>query len=192
MRVRVLLVAALAAGLLATAGPERTPSLATAGELVTCAEGGPDWSASQPPVNLRHIFCGETNRRGRAVGYHALGGTREPGEARIEAVLEPLDRHGVYRARVCIVASGAPAEEAGQREVGCKRSTLFPDAWSEARVLAAILGAYRQAVADGSVDARGHWRGPSGAGFDIEGWLLPTPAGAPPRINTAWPAYAGE
>lgn len=154
---------------------------AAAAKLVDCAADRPQWSASVPPVNLRHVFCGEVNRRGRAVGYHALGGAREPGEARIAAVTAPPDANRVYAARICLEPE-APPSAAGPPL--CKLSTLFPDDWSEAEVLAAILNAYRR----GAVDGRGKWRGPSGRGFDIEGWLLP----GEERINTAWPLRDGR
>ncbi|WP_369127486.1 EndoU domain-containing protein [Candidatus Entotheonella palauensis] len=38
----------------------------------------PHWSSDNPQVNLHHIFCGEKNRSGRAVGYHANPGGNTP------------------------------------------------------------------------------------------------------------------
>lgn len=38
----------------------------------SCADEGFGWSKTQPSVNLRHVFCGEYNRRGKPVGAHSM------------------------------------------------------------------------------------------------------------------------
>jgi len=140
-----------------------------------CGGEGPVWSRTEPPVNLTHLFCGEVNRRGEAVGYHATLGESGPGEARIERILRPPDEAGIYVALVC--RDEAPAR-------ACKRSTLFPDALDAETVLAAVLQAY---AARERLDGRGKWCGPSDLGFAVEGWLLP----GREAINTAWPVPGG-
>ncbi|VUD67490.1 hypothetical protein TDB9533_03819 [Thalassocella blandensis] len=39
-------------------------------EGINCSELA-QWSNTNPQVNLHHIFCGEINKKGNAVGYHA-------------------------------------------------------------------------------------------------------------------------
>lgn len=148
---------------------------ATPAQAFDCSLAEQQWSDTQPPVNLTHLFCGEVNRAGKAVGYHATLGDRSEGEARIERLLLPRDRHGVYAALVC--RDDAP-------EQACKRSTLFPDELSQAQVLAVVLQAYEQRE---WLDRRGKWCGPSDLGYAVEGWLLPDRE----AINTAWPARGG-
>ncbi|MDF2094576.1 EndoU domain-containing protein [Aquibaculum arenosum] len=140
-----------------------------------CTSEAPHWSETTPPVNLTHLFCGEINRRGDAVGFHATLGEATPGEAEIDKVLRPRDAHGIYVARVC--QPNAPGRQ-------CKRSTLFPDDLDGEEILAAVLEAYHQRQ---WLDGRGKWCGNSGLGYAIEGWLLPHRE----VINTAWPAARG-
>lgn len=140
-----------------------------------CSEDTQRWSESTPPVNLTHLFCGEINRRGDAVGFHATLGEDTPGEAEIDTVLRPRDEHGIYVVRVC------QAEAPGRQ---CKRSTLFPDDLDAETILTAVLEAYHQRT---WLDERGKWCGESGLGYAIEGWLLPRRH----AINTAWPAPGG-
>src|SRR6185295_6991826 len=94
------------------------------------------WSTTDPPINLTHIFEGEINRRGKPVGFHARPGGMNPGGARVVRILDGPNREGVYVARVEIRDPGSG------RWLG-KTSTLYPDALSEADVVAALLAAYR-------------------------------------------------
>jgi hypothetical protein len=132
---------------------------------------GVEWSATRPPVNETHIFQGGINHRGRPVGFHSRPGGVDPPHARVVRVVRPPDRLGVYEAEVEIedVQSG--------RWLG-KRSTFYPDRLDRAAVIAAIVHAY---AGRGAQDGM-RFRGPSGLGFNIEGYLL---AGG--RINTAYP-----
>lgn len=130
------------------------------------------WSATQPRVNETHVFEGQINKKGRPVGFHSRPSGRDPRNARLVAVLRRPNRAGVYEARVEIrdPRSGHWLE---------KRSTLYPDAMSRDEVIRAILNAYRQRTTGGSE----RFRGPSGRGFTIEGYLLRG------DINTAYPIY---
>jgi hypothetical protein len=56
---------------------------------------------------------------------------------------------------------------------------MFPDAMSREEVVGAILEAYRRRTTGGAE----RFRGPSGRGFTIEGYLLRG------DINTAYPIY---
>lgn len=42
--------------------------LASTAALADCADPNFDWSATNPPVNVRHVFCGEFNNQGRPTG----------------------------------------------------------------------------------------------------------------------------
>ena len=82
----------------------------------------PHWSDTSPNINLRHVFQGEINRSGKAVGYHARPGGQDPTGARVASVRDVPNRLGVYTARVEI--------RDGDRWLA-KNSSFFPDALSE-------------------------------------------------------------
>lgn len=128
------------------------------------------WSRTFPAVNQCHIFEGEINKRGKPVGFHSRPGGRNPPDARVVRILDGPNRLGVYVARV----------EIRNRE---KTSSLFPDSMDRAAVLQAVLRAYRDRTTGDSIK----FRGPSGRGFTIEGYLLDDG-----RINTAYPIYTGN
>jgi hypothetical protein len=131
------------------------------------------WSRTDPPVNQTHIFEGEINKRGKPVGFHSRPGGNDPANARVVRILEGPNDNGIYIAIVRIRGSAW-----GQwRE---KRSTFFPDRMDRHTILKAILYAYRNR----STGESAKFRGPSGHGFTIEGWLLENGA-----INTAYPIF---
>lgn len=133
----------------------------------------PALSATDPPINLTHIFEGEINRKGRPVGFHARPGARNPSRARLVRVLDRPNRQGVYTAEVEIRTQDGRWLK--------KRSTFYPDRMSREEVVAAILNAYRRRTTGRSEQ----FRGPSGLGFTIEGWHQNG------RINTAYPIFGG-
>jgi hypothetical protein len=132
-----------------------------------------EWSATDPPINVTHIFEGQINKRGLPVGFHARPGGRNPPNARVVRIESGPNRAGVYTAEVEIRDSAA-----GGRWLE-KGSTLYPDALSREEVLQAILHAFR-ARTTGRAEK---FRGPSGRGFTIEGYFQDG------RINTAYPIY---
>jgi hypothetical protein len=134
---------------------------------------GPAWSATDPPINLTHVFEGEINRKGRPVGFHARPGGRNPSGARLVRVLDRPNRQGVYTAEVEIRTQDGRWLR--------KQSTLYPDRMSREEVVAAILNAWRRRTTGRSEQ----FRGPSGSGFTIEGWHQNG------RINTAYPIFGG-
>jgi hypothetical protein len=134
------------------------------------------WTSTQPPVNATHIFQGEINRHGKPTGFHARINGEIPENIRILRIRGEPNSAGVYTAQIAIrdPASGEWKE---------KFSSLFPDAMSPAEVIGAILHAYEHRE-------KGHsrpWRGPSGRGFPIEGYLLRNGG-----INTAYPIYVRD
>ena len=142
---------------------------------VDCRGPEPVWSASEPPVNLTHIFCGEINSRGRPVGFHARPEGFDPPTARLIEVVDGPNALGIYTAEVAVRAAATGWQRADE-----KFSSFFPDRMTPQQILDAILVAFRDAQ-----DGQGKWRGDPGLGFLIEGWLLPDGR----RINTAWPIY---
>lgn len=137
------------------------------------------WSESEPPINLRHIFCGELDG-GRASGLHADDlATSSP------AVIGVVDRRektgGIYTAVVQFAD--------GQR----KRSTFFPDAcdWREiqasiAHAVAHPVRSHRQwghiGLSAPATGARGYCLDDRGDPFEIRFALR-----RDGRVNTAFP-----
>jgi hypothetical protein len=146
---------------------------------VDCRRPEVQWSATEPPVNLTHIFCGEINGRGRPTGYHARPGGIDPVDARVVEIEDGPNGLGVYTAQVAVRRPSSGWQAADE-----KFSSFFPDALTPAQVLELVLAAYRE-----SGDTRDKWRGESGLGFQVEGWLLPDDHPLAGRINTAWPVY---
>ena len=132
-----------------------------------------DWSATNPPVNMTHIFEGQINKRGKPVGFHARPGGRNPANARVVQIESGPNRAGVYTAEVEIRGGGAGGHWME------KGSTFYPDALSRQDVLQAILHAFRERTTGRSEK----FRGPSGRGFTIEGYFQNG------RINTAYPIF---
>lgn len=78
---------------------------------------------------MKHIYHGEINRRGKAVGYHhesMMGGKIIPGSEKTP------DKNGVYEANV---------EISGKRKIA--KSSFFPKEWNRVDVLKAIDEAYQ-------------------------------------------------
>ena len=131
------------------------------------------WSNTKPAVNVTHIFQGEINRRGKPVGFHALFDGKAVKTARIVRVKAKPNKAGVYTAQV----------EIYDRKSGKwkrKFSSMFPDDMAPKEIIKAIIHAYEHR----EKGKRTPWRGPSGHGFPIEGYVLKDG-----RINTAYPIY---
>jgi len=150
--------------------------------LVTCEVWAADWSKTNPPLNLTHIFEGEINNRGKAVGFHARPQGQDPKDAQVMRLISGPNAVGVYTAEIEIYD---PEEDRWRQK---SFSSFFPDQLSRQQIQSLILNAYQS----GKTNKRGKWRGKSGFGFNVEGWLCPKggtricPDGA---INTAYPIY---
>jgi len=132
---------------------------------------GSKWSKTSPAVNLHHVFEGEINRKGKPVGYHSRPGGQDPNGAKIVKMRDKPNRAGVYTAIIAINDQGDWKE---------KFSSFFPDNMSQQDVVDAVLNAYRK-----SADKKKQpWQGPSGLGFDIQGYTL-----SKGDINTAFPVF---
>ncbi|MDY0943335.1 EndoU domain-containing protein [Priestia megaterium] len=115
---------------------------------------------------MKHIYHGEINRRGKAVGYHhesMMGGKIIPGTEK-----EP-DKNGVYEAKV---------EIDGKRKVA--KSSFFPKEWNRVDVLRAIDDAYQNKKQIGS----NKYIAETSSGIKIEMFLNKDGS-----IATAYPLY---
>ncbi len=135
---------------------------------------GEQWSSTRPEINLWHVFDGEINKRGKPTGYHSRPGGKDASNARIKSIKSRPNRHGVYTADIEI--------RDGNQWKG-KFSSFFPDAMSKSEVVDAILHAYNNSKAPDKQP----WSGPSGHGFQIQGYT--TSRGG---INTAFPIYVNN
>ena len=79
---------------------------------------------------IKHIFNGEINSKGKAVGYHYEGPAGTDGRV-IPGTKSAEDSSGVYRAKVEV--NGVRKENA---------STFFPKSWTPQQVVDAINAAY--------------------------------------------------
>ena len=138
------------------------------------ASSSKHWSDTRPEINLRHVFEGEINRKGKPVGYHSRPGGYDAANARIKSIKSKPNRDGVYTANIEILD--------GNQWKG-KFSSFFPDSMSEDDVVAAILNAYNNSKDPNKQP----WSGPSGHGFQIQGYT--TSRGG---INTAFPIYVNN
>ncbi len=134
-------------------------------------QSGAKWSKSTPALNLHHIFEGEINRSGKPVGYHSRPGGVDADGARLVRLRDKPNKHGVYTAMI-EVRDGNQWKE--------KFSSFFPDNMSQQQVVDAILAAYNNS----SNKKKQPWQGPSGLGFDIQGYTM-----SRGDINTAFPVF---
>lgn len=114
---------------------------------------------------MRHVYHGEINRRGKAVGYHhesMMGGKIVPGSE------ETPDINGVYRAKV---------EINGVMKIA--KSTFFPKDWDRVKVNNAINEAFENKIKDGN-----RYVGRTSSGIDIGMYL-----NRDGTIATAFPLY---
>ncbi|MCM3667906.1 EndoU domain-containing protein [Mesobacillus maritimus] len=115
---------------------------------------------------IKHIYHGEINKRGKAVGYHhesMMGGKIIPGTESV------ADKKGVYRAKV---------EIDGVEKVA--KSSFFPKEWNRVDVLKAIDEAYQNKKQIGS----NKYIGETSSGIKIEMYI-----NRDGSIATAYPLY---
>ena len=123
--------------------------------------GGP--GVGVPAIDRTHIFCGDVGPAGNAGGFHSRPGGVNPATITIlpgtNITIPPGAAAGVYNLNNCNstdAVTGAVALKAV--------STMFPDACSQAQVIAAIQHAYLNAGNSGPTCGAG---GPGGAPFNI-------------------------
>nr|WP_248000781.1 EndoU domain-containing protein [Photorhabdus hindustanensis] len=125
-------------------------------------------------INVKHVFHGEINRRGNAVGFHHEAGIGYQGKARITEIIAPPNAQGVYRGRVEVLNS-----QTGQWVQKGPISSFFPQSWNRQQVMSEIKGAFKNSTVQGS-----KWEGRSPSGVKIGGYLDKNG-----NINTAYPIY---
>ena len=126
-------------------------------------------------INQVHIFQGEINRKGLAVGYHHRPNGQDSNNARLVKITGLPNNQGVYVGRVEI---RNPAN--GQWVSKASSSSFFPDRFSQAQVLNEIQGAF--AAANKSHE---RWQATSPSGLKIEGFYSKKTN----TITTAYPVY---
>jgi hypothetical protein len=124
-------------------------------------------------VNQGHVFHGEINKKGNAVGYHHRPGGQDAPTARVTQIVDPPSAQGVYTGRVEVFN---PATNTWVKKGPL--SSFYPDAWTQDRVLFEIRGAYGTRNATKG----NYWEGTSPSGVRIGGYLNPDGS-----INTAFP-----
>ncbi|ERE19907.1 EndoU domain-containing protein [Chromobacterium sp. TRC.1.1.SA] len=213
MRSLLLLLFGLAAALPAAAAINCAPGSADIA-LAPMQVAVPPAANSRlnPQINLEHIFCGEINAAGAAVGFHARPGGHNPvlgaGPAAplaaqitggVDYIVLPGAAHpGPYRyvgggIQVYDAAAGAWVAKGGAGS-----STFYPDACNRAQIMASVRYAYTHAIAAAppaggqfvgpsapAVNAAGYCTGENGAVFNIAGYL--NLIGGMWRVNTAYP-----
>ncbi len=130
------------------------------------------WSKTTPQINLTHIFHGEINHRGKAVGFHSRPGGLNPKKAKVLKILAGPNEKGVYTAQAALRNSNG--------EWLNKFSSFFPDSMDKQDIITAILHAWKHRQTNQSQP----WQGPSGHGFLIQGYINKRG-----NINTAFPLY---
>jgi hypothetical protein len=123
-------------------------------------------------VNEGHLFHGEINRRGNAVGYHHRPGGQDAATARA-TVVDPPNAQGVYTGRVEVFD---PATNTWVSKGPL--SSFYPDTWTQGRVLLEVRGAYGTR----NVTRGNYWEGTSPSGVRIGGYCNPDGSN-----NTAFP-----
>nr|WP_240350896.1 RHS repeat-associated core domain-containing protein [Pectobacterium brasiliense] len=90
-----------------------------------------------PKINAEHVFHGEINKKGKAIGFHHRASIGHEGKARISEITSGPNSQGVYRAKVEVFdkASGSWVNKGPE-------SSFFPDSWSRQKVMSEIRGAY--------------------------------------------------
>jgi len=131
---------------LKTPKPSRHPALIALAVLLAAAifaapvESGMEcesishWSATNPPINQQHVFCGEWNsRKSRLAGFHSRPAGENPTTIGTLAITQSSNAKGLYGVRWSYV--GHPDR--------AKFSTMFPDACSRDQVLRSIVYAVK-------------------------------------------------
>ncbi|MEI6332302.1 MAG: EndoU domain-containing protein [Pseudanabaena sp.] len=127
-------------------------------------------------INEKHIFEGEINRRGLAVGYHHRANGKDSASARLEKIISNPNAQGLYVGKVQIRNSSN-----GQWLSKSAPSSFFPDRWSRNQVLSEIRGAFANAPNPSAEP----WQGTSPSGIRISGYYNRSTN----TINTAYPIY---
>ena len=93
-----------------------------------CAEIS-HWSATDPPINQQHVFCGEWNqRKNRPAGFHSRPTGQNPATVGALKITQQPNAVGLYGVRWSY--AGHPDRE--------KFSSMFPDTCNQDQILKSI------------------------------------------------------
>ncbi len=123
---------------------------------------------------LGHIFEGEINKKGKAVGFHCSQIENSKGKI-LEGTRSKTDRHGVFTAKV---------EIAGVKKNGF--SSFYPSDWTPQEVVDSIHRAYQDALKDPDNPHGSLWIGYDG-NIEIDMYL-----DGEKKIKTAYPVFKGD
>jgi hypothetical protein len=101
------------------------------------------WSATNPPVNQQHVFCGEwKKRKNRPAGFHSRPAGKDPATVGTLKITQQPNDKGLYGVRWSY--AGHPDRE--------KFSSMFPDTCNREQILKSIVYAARhpQSCPDGA------------------------------------------
>jgi hypothetical protein len=101
------------------------------------------WSATNPPVNQQHVFCGEwKKRKNRPAGFHSRPAGKDPATVGTLKITQQPNDKGLYGVRWSY--AGHPDRE--------KFSSMFPDTCNREQILKSIVYAARhpQSCSDGA------------------------------------------
>lgn len=99
----------------------------------------PSWGNTNPKVNLHHVFCGELNAQGKAVGYHSNPNGMTPSTYLSHGSSQPPNAAGIYQWNdIRLSLQGKTV----QKPV----SSMFPNKCSQAQVVSSIQYAATHAV----------------------------------------------
>jgi hypothetical protein len=128
-----------------------------------------------PEKTRKHIFEGEINARGKAVGCHHISAINA-GHSRIISVISQPNRQQVYEANVEIFD-----KRTSQWIKKEGRSSFYPDAWNKEKVLLEIISAFNNPH---KVVKGAKWESVSDSGIKISGYT-----NEQGQITTAYPIY---
>ena len=87
------------------------------------------WSATEPPINQQHVFCGEWNKRkNRPAGFHSRPDGETPATVGTLKITQQPNAKGLYGVRWSY--AGHPERE--------KFSSIFPDTCNQDQILKSI------------------------------------------------------
>ena len=118
------------------------------------------------PINFNgHIINGEINAGGRAVGGHSTLG----GNVRIER-LHSVSSNGVRTADISVFDPNTNQWKLKVKRDGItpQETTLFPESWTESRIIVEVDIAYRNKIVTGR-----YWEGTTPSGVKVRGYLYP-------------------
>ncbi len=130
---------------------------------------------------LKHIFRGEINSVGNAVGVHHISAINSGNARIVENSVETLSG-GFYKASIEV------SDGAGGWVLKTDKSTFFPDSWDEIKVMQEIKSAKNNMIGSplANTSTKLEYFGMSNSGFRIRIIIDPRYGNSPGNILTSW------